>query len=111
MRDNPTQQIKTSQNTTDGGCGQHHSVGDARRDHAYLAAARERGFITLDEIMQLASGSPVDADEARHITQEVGIDLVGDRAAQPMTRGPISAPSRRWPECVLARTARRRGRH
>ena len=37
----------------------HHSAEDARRDHAYLDAARERGSITLDEIMQLASGSPV----------------------------------------------------
>ena len=86
MRDNPTNQIKTNQiaqNTTENGCGQHHSADDARRDHAYLAAARERGVITLNEIMRLASGSPVDADEARHLSSEAGIDLVGDRAAPP----------------------------
>ena len=56
----------------------HHSADDARRDHAYLAAARERGWITLDEIMHLASGSPVDLDEALHVTREAGIDLADD---------------------------------
>lgn len=80
MRDNPTNQF--TQNTEGDGCRHHHSAEDARRDHTYLAEARERGSITLHEIMQLASGSPVDADEARHISQEAGIDLVGDRAAQ-----------------------------
>ena len=54
----------------------HHSEQDARDDHAYLAAARERGWITLHEVMQLASGSPVDADEARQVVREAGIDLV-----------------------------------
>jgi RNA polymerase primary sigma factor len=54
----------------------HHSAGDARRDHAYLQAAKERGSITLDEIMRLASGSPVDMDEAMHVTREAGIELV-----------------------------------
>jgi RNA polymerase primary sigma factor len=38
--------------------------------------ATERGFITLDEIMNLASGSPVDLDEATDLTQEAGIELV-----------------------------------
>jgi RNA polymerase primary sigma factor len=56
----------------------HHSADDARRDHAYLDAARERGSITLNEIMQLASGSPVDVDEALHVTREAGIELTGD---------------------------------
>jgi len=56
----------------------HHSAEDARRDHAYLDAAKDRGWITLDEIMQLASGSPVDADEALHVTREAGIGLAGD---------------------------------
>jgi RNA polymerase primary sigma factor len=56
----------------------HHSADDARRDHAYLAEARERGEITLHEIMTLASGSPVDADEAVHITREAGIELTDD---------------------------------
>jgi len=53
----------------------HHSAEDARRDHAYLDAAKDRGWITLDEIMQLASGSPVDAEEALHVTREAGIGL------------------------------------
>ena len=56
----------------------HHSAEDARRDHAYLDAARERGSITLDEIMQLASGSPVDLGEAIHVTREAGIELAED---------------------------------
>jgi RNA polymerase primary sigma factor len=56
----------------------HHSAEDARRDHAYLASAKDRGWITLDEIMQLASGSPVDADEALHVTREAGIGLNAD---------------------------------
>ena len=56
----------------------HHSADDARRDHTYLEAARQRGSITLDEIMQLASGSPVDVDEALHVTREAGIDLAED---------------------------------
>src|SRR5215207_2787175 len=60
----------------------HHSAEDARRDHAYLVTAKDRGWITLDEIMQLASGSPVDADEALHVTREAGIGLnaVGEGA-------------------------------
>jgi RNA polymerase primary sigma factor len=57
---------------------QHHSAEDARRDHAYLAAAKDRGWITLDEIMKLASGSPVDADQALHVTREAGIGLSDD---------------------------------
>src|SRR3954470_16800032 len=58
----------------------HHSAEDARRDHAYLDAAKDRGWITLDEIMKLASGSPVDADEAIHVTREAGIGLSEDDA-------------------------------
>jgi RNA polymerase primary sigma factor len=56
----------------------HRSPQDARADHAALDAARDRGWITLDEIMRLASGSPVDLDEAVHVTREAGIDLVND---------------------------------
>jgi len=56
----------------------HHSSDDARRDHAAIEAAKDRGWITLDEIMQLASGSPVDADEALHVTRESGIGLADD---------------------------------
>jgi RNA polymerase primary sigma factor len=59
----------------------HRSAEDARRDHAYLAEAAERGSITLHEIMLLASGSPVDADEAVHLTRAAGIDLTDDTDA------------------------------
>jgi RNA polymerase primary sigma factor len=43
-----------------------------------IRAARERGWITLDEILQLASGSPVDVDEALDLTRQAGIQIVGD---------------------------------
>ncbi|HEY3063923.1 MAG TPA: sigma-70 family RNA polymerase sigma factor [Chloroflexota bacterium] len=40
-----------------------------------LAEARERGSITLEQLMELASGSPVNLDEARELAHEVGIEL------------------------------------
>jgi RNA polymerase primary sigma factor len=43
--------------------------------HAAVVSARERGSITLDEIMQIASGSPVDLDDALDATHEAGIEL------------------------------------
>ena len=61
-----------------------------------VADARERGWITLDEIMQLASGSPVDADEAMHVTREAGIGLVDDGArAQDDPWTDLEHPGRR----------------
>ena len=71
-------QIEPTMHTTACHDPQHHSADDARRDHAYLEAAKERGSITLHEIMHLASGSPVDLDEAIHVTREAGIDLADD---------------------------------
>jgi len=71
-------QIEPTMHTPDCHDATHHSADDARRDHAYLEAAKERGSITLDEIMQLASGSPVDLDEAIHVTREAGIGLAED---------------------------------
>ena len=47
---------------------------EARR--ALLEMARERGWVTLDDIMNLASGSPVDLEEATDLVREAGIDLV-----------------------------------
>jgi RNA polymerase primary sigma factor len=76
-------QIEPTMHTQAQHASSHHSAEDARRDHAFLAAARERGSITLDEIMRLASGSPVDTDEALHVTREAGIDLVEDDADDP----------------------------
>src|SRR3954463_6893181 len=66
------QTIPTSHDTL------HESRRDAASDHTAIEAAKERGWITLDEIMQLASGSPVDADEALHVTREAGIGLADD---------------------------------
>jgi RNA polymerase primary sigma factor len=41
-----------------------------------LHALLERGWITLDELLQLASDSPVDIDEAVTLAREAGIDVV-----------------------------------
>jgi RNA polymerase primary sigma factor len=43
---------------------------------AFLAKAQERGWITLDEVMQAASGSPVDFDEATDVVRGAGIQIV-----------------------------------
>jgi RNA polymerase primary sigma factor len=48
----------------------------ARRD--LLNAAQERGWITLDELLRLSEGSPVDLEEATALTREAGIDLIED---------------------------------
>jgi RNA polymerase primary sigma factor len=64
----------------------HNSGANAAADHAYLATARRRGSITLHEIMQLASGSPVDVDEAMHVAREAGIDLTDDDSADPWSQ-------------------------
>jgi RNA polymerase primary sigma factor len=50
------------------------------RDNTAIERARERGWITLDEIMHLASGSPVDAEEAIEITRAAGIGLLDDES-------------------------------
>jgi RNA polymerase primary sigma factor len=41
-----------------------------------LDAARERGAISLQQIFELASGSPVDLDEAKDLASQAGIELV-----------------------------------
>jgi RNA polymerase primary sigma factor len=46
------------------------------------AEARARGSITLEQIMALASSSPVDLDEAKAIAREMGIELV-EREGDP----------------------------
>jgi RNA polymerase primary sigma factor len=40
-----------------------------------IDAAQERGWITLEQLIDLASNSPVDTDEARELAQSVGIEL------------------------------------
>jgi RNA polymerase primary sigma factor len=42
----------------------------------YLDSARLRGWITLEELMGLASGSPVDVDETAELADRAGIELV-----------------------------------
>jgi len=46
------------------------------KEHALLAAARDRGWFTLEEVMHAASGSPVDLDEAMDVVRDAGIELV-----------------------------------
>jgi len=41
-----------------------------------IEQARERGWITLEELMELASGSPVDLDDATDLARAAGIELV-----------------------------------
>ena len=45
-------------------------------DRVQLEAYRARGWITLDDIMNLAAGSPVDLEEATQLTRDAGIDVV-----------------------------------
>lgn len=49
-----------------------------QQQQAAIDAAQERGWITLDELLRLAAGSPVDPEEAEHLAQEAGIGLVRD---------------------------------
>jgi RNA polymerase primary sigma factor len=51
---------------------------ERQRDRAVLAEARERGWITLEELMGLAAGSPVDLEEAKDLARDSGIELVED---------------------------------
>ena len=69
---------------------------------AVLQATRERGWATLEEMMDAASGSPVDLEEAIDGAREAGMDLVdgrGDPWADLQTladEGPVpSGPCRR----------------
>ncbi len=41
-----------------------------------LEAARQRGWTTLEELLDLASGSPVDAEESAQLAERAGIHLV-----------------------------------
>lgn len=56
-----------------------HDIAEARR--ALLALAEERGWITLNDLMHLASGSPVDLAEATDLAREAGIELVSSDGA------------------------------
>ncbi len=41
-----------------------------------IEAAAERGWVTLDDLFQMASGSPVDLEEATDLARQAGIELV-----------------------------------
>jgi RNA polymerase primary sigma factor len=60
-----------------------------------LAAARRRGWITLEELIELASHSPADPDEAKQLALEAGIQLVDDDgdAWEPLERLANEGPS------------------
>src|SRR3954462_3289686 len=45
-------------------------------DRVQLDAYRARGWITLDDIMNLAAGSPVDLEEATQLARGAGIGVV-----------------------------------
>ncbi len=45
-----------------------------------LEAARERGWVTLDELLEVASGSPVDGDEATELADELRLRLTQSEA-------------------------------
>ena len=44
--------------------------------HELLDAARDRGWTNLEELLELAAGSPIDVDEAKELVNEAGIELV-----------------------------------
>jgi RNA polymerase primary sigma factor len=55
-------------------------VRKTKHDCITLEEARERGWITLDEVMCMASSSPVDLDEAMGLVRESGVQLVEGNA-------------------------------
>ena len=59
-----------------------HQVKRHMQEHELLEATRQRGWLTLDEVMQAASGSPVDFDEATDTVRQAGISLV-EREGDP----------------------------
>ncbi len=53
------------------------------RDRAQLQQLLQRGYVTLDELIQLASGSPVDLEEATRLAQDAGIEVVDEDNTDP----------------------------
>src|SRR5439155_920688 len=51
-------------------------TGKTKNNCITLEEARERGWITLDEVMCMASSSPVDLDEAIGLVRDSGVQLV-----------------------------------
>ena len=54
-----------------------------QRNREYVERARIHGSISLEELLFLAAGSPIDADEATKLVRESGIDLVEDGSRDP----------------------------
>ncbi len=54
-----------------------------REQQAGLDAALDRGWVSLDELLNLASGSPVDADEATDLARDAGIHVDDEDEAEP----------------------------
>lgn len=60
-----------------------------------LLLARERGFVTLDDVMRVAVDEPVDLEELRESLDEAGYELVEDEedAPKPLAWAASTAPS------------------
>ncbi len=54
------------------------SVQRTEEQRAALEQAAERGSITLEELLALASGSPIDVSEAERLVEDAGIQLVDE---------------------------------
>ncbi|MCC7371048.1 MAG: sigma-70 family RNA polymerase sigma factor [Chloroflexi bacterium] len=54
-----------------------------------LLLARERGFVTLDDVVRVAVDEPVDLEELRESLEEAGFELIEDEddAAKPLAWG------------------------
>jgi len=54
-----------------------------------LLLARERGFVTLEDVVRVAVGQPVDLDDIRDFLEEAGFDLIeaedDDDTAKPLS--------------------------
>ena len=53
------------------------------RNREYIGRAQVRGWISLEELLFLAAGSPIDVDEATNLVRESGIDLVEEGSHDP----------------------------
>ena len=93
------QTITGSQSLPDHSRSAHH---EPRRVATAIASARERGWITLDEVMHLSSGSPVDVDEAIDTTREAGIDVVDTHHAHDDPWADIETLADEGPEAFTA---------
>lgn len=59
-----------------------HAMKRQRQASELTAVAQERGWVTLDEILRAAAGSPVDTDSVEDLARDLGIELT-DTANDP----------------------------